>query len=483
MADLPQIWAKTDIPEVGLPRTNPDAYGYSFFGKLADTAEVLGRINDAAARAEAEKTLAVTRERVKGALQDAKDNYQDPTDYQSNATSQTNSIYQSALGQIKNDKAKELFADSFAPFLTAAQADIKHTYHGKIIDKTKGDSATYLETAERELSQATRPLDIQNKEAELVMHVHDMQSLGAYTPQQSVKIIQDIKERDSLRRAQRELSISMDPAKSIVDITRKYPNLDPDKVLALENQAQVRQREIERQQEKIDKQVHDENVTNDMIDAVNGKMTQIDLDARAKARRYTREEYNAVRRGMEEGGITNPQTYTQLEQQIREGRVTDLGTIANNPNLDRQSKSTLMGLVQQSKDEKHFSKTPEYQEASKELRAAVSPKGPMESFDKTEQARYLAGMTELWNRAGKGESPMEVSRDIQSRIARDSTQGDKPLFLPRFQSEQDLVNAYRNKQIDRQTFNNEAKLLRDWQFYNKREAERAAQPKTSNQRR
>lgn len=483
MADLPRILARPDLPYKQLPRTNAAAYGAQAFGEAAQQTAILSRIDAAAAEAEAQKAVAVTRERIKQSSQQAEDEYQDPTEYQSFAAGQAEAIYQGALKEIKNDKAKALFTDRMAPFVVAAQSDVQHTYRHKLVNKTKADSMGYLETAERELSQATRPLDIQNKEAEIVMHVQDMQRLNALTPIEGQKIIQGIKERDSLRRAQRELSISMDPAKTIVEIQKKYPNIDPDKVLALEDRAQTRQREIERQQEKIEKQVHDENVLMDTIDAVNGRMTQIDLDARAKARRYTREDYSAVRRAMEEGGVTNPQIYTDIERQIREGRWTDYGAIAANPNLDRQAKSTLMGLIQQAKDDKHFSKTPEYQEAKQELRVAVSPKGQFESLDKTEQARYLQGLRELWDRAGRGESPMAITRDLQERIAREPTQGEKPLFLPRFQSEQDLVNAYRNRQIDRQTFDTQARLLKEWQVYNKKEADRAAQPKTESSRR
>jgi hypothetical protein len=134
-----------------------------------------------------------------------------------------------------------------------------------------------------------------------------------------------------------------------------------------------------------------------------------------------------------------------------------------------------MGLITEQKDEKHFSKSPEYQEALKEIRAAVSPKGLMESFDKVEQQRNLFAIQELWNRVGKGgEAPMDVARDLQARIAREPTQGEKPTFFPRFQNEDDLVGAFKRKQIDRDTFDKEAHLLKQWQLYNKQSASDAA---------
>lgn len=41
MADLPRIFAKPNLPEAQLPRTNPEAYGYGFFGALAHATEEL----------------------------------------------------------------------------------------------------------------------------------------------------------------------------------------------------------------------------------------------------------------------------------------------------------------------------------------------------------------------------------------------------------------------------------------------------------
>lgn len=483
MGDLPRILARPDLPSQNLPRTNPNAYGAQVGAALVDAGNMFQRIDDAAVEAEARKTIAVTRERIKGSLQQTDDENVDPLTYHSTASGLAEELYQQALKSTKSDKARALIADGMAPFLAAAQSDVQHTYRTKQVAKAKGDSLDYLETAERELSQAVRPLDIQNKENEIVQHIRTMQGVNSYTPVEGVKIIQQIRERDSYRRAVRELGISQDPLKDVEQIQKKYPNIDPDKALQLLGVAHSRNLEIDRMREKVEKQVHEQNLLMDTMDAVNGKMTQLDLDARARARRYTPGEYNAVRRSMEEGGSTNPQVYVEMERLVREGKITDYSIITGNQELDRQAKSTLMGLVQQSKDEKHFSKSPEYQEATKELRAAVSPKGPMESFDRTEQARYLSGITELWNRTQKGEPAMAVSRDIQSRIAREPTQGEKPLFLPRFQSEQDLIGAFRDKLIDRATFDKEAQMLKEWQAYNKQEAERAARPKTDSRRR
>jgi len=241
---------------------------------------------------------------------------------------------------------------------------------------------------------------------------------------------------------------------------------------------------VRKENEKV---IHDQNLITDTIAAVSGTMTLPQLQEKAKTQRYTVEEFNTIRRAMEEGGVTDPNIAINMETQIRSNKLTDYNTVASNPSLDRATKSRLMGLITEQKDAKHFSKTPEYQEALKEIRAAISPKGVMESFDKVEQQRNLFSITEMWNRVSNGEKPMDVARDIQARIAREPTQGEKPLFFPRFKSEEDLVNAFKNKQVDRNTFDTESYLLKEWQRYNKQTAIEAAKPPpaggSSNQRR
>lgn len=481
MPDLPLILARPELPDIQLPRTNPNAYGAQAFGIAA---EMFKNIDSAAAEAEARKTIAVTREQIKAALQQTEDDEQDPTVYRSFASSQASEIYQRALNSIKSDKARALVEEGLAPFLVAAQADVSHTYRQKQVGKAKGDSLTYLETAERELAQSYRPLEIQNKELEIVQHVKDMQRVKAYTPLEGAKLVQGIKERDSYRRAQRELSISQDPVSDLTALQKKFPNLDPDKLLQLENMAQARIKEMERLREKAQKEVKDENLNLDYIDAISGRMTGPDLEARVRARRYTPAEANSIKRAMEEGGTTDPGVYTALERQIREGKVVDYGAIANNPRLDRAAKSVLMGLIQDKKDDKHFSKSPEYQEATKEWRAAVSPRGPMESFTKSEQEKYLFGMRELWDRTSKGENPMAIARELQARLTPEEMAGSAPLFQPRYQTEQELIQALQRGAITRDQAAQEAELMKQWQIYREKLSKRATQPQQpSGQRR
>jgi len=449
--------------------------------KAIDTFE---RIQLAADTAEAQNQAQTAKAGISGAIQVSDSDEQDPDVFKNAAIQKVQSVYQSAIEGARNPRVRQMLQDRLNDDLTRASTAIHLTHKKKQVEVAQGNSFTYLEQAERELSQMADPAEIANKEREMAGHIRDMIRFGAYSPKQGMEAIQSIKERDAFTRAYREIDISQDPLAAAATIQKKYPNVEPAKLTPLMAHADSRRKEVERMREEAEKKVHAENVLADTIDAVNGRIAgQADLDARARARRYTREEYTAVRRAMEEGGTTNPDVYTRLELEIRQGKLTDQAVIAGNNQLDRQAKSTLMGLVSQAKDEKHFSKQPNYEQAVKLIRLAVSPKGQLESLDRVEQQRLKVAYDELWTRADKGEDPIAVAKELDERIAREPTQGEKPLFKPRFQSKQEIADAYRNGLITRDQLDNEALLFRQWEQFNKIEAERAAKPPSSSSQR
>lgn len=450
--------------------------------KAIDTFE---RIQLAADTAEAQNQAQTAKAGITGAIQVSDADEQDPDVFKNSAIQKVQSVYQSAIEGARNPRVRQMLQDRLNDDLTRASTAIHLTHKKKQVDVAQGNSFTYLQQAERELSQMADPADIANKEREMAGHIRDMIRFGAYSPKQGMEAIQGIKERDAFTRAYRQVDISQDPLAEVATVQKQYPNLDPAKLTPLMAHADARRKEVERIREEAEKKVHGENVLADTIDAVNGKIAgQADLDARAKARRYTREEYQAVRRAMEEGGVTNPDVYTQLLLDIRQGKLTDHAVIASNKQLDVNAKKELMGLVSQARDEKHFSKQPSYEQAVKLIRLAVSPKGQLESLDKVEQQRLKIAYDELWTRAGKGEDPIAVAKELDERIVREPTQGEKPLLKPRFQSKQEMADAFRRGLITRDEWDNQALLFRQWDQFNKTEAERAARPpSTSSQRR
>jgi hypothetical protein len=443
------------------------------------------RIQLAADTAEAQNQAQAAKAAISGSIQVADADQQDPDVFKSSAINKVQSIYQSAIGGARNSRVRQMLQDRLNDDLTRASTAIHLTHKKKQVDVAQGNSFTYLQEAERELSLMTDPADIFNKEKEMAGHINDMIRFGAYSPLQGRQAIQGIKERDAFTRAYREIDISQDPLADVATIQKKYPNIDPVKLTPLMAHADARRKEVERIKEEAEKKVHAENVLADTIDAVNGRVAgQADLDARAKARRYTPDEYRSVIRAMETGGVTNPHVFVRMEIEARRGNLSE-NVVAESRELNQPDKSKLLSIISQAKDEKHFSKQPDYMQAQKEIRTAVSPKGQLESFDDTEQQRYLFAITELWNRVEKGEKPIAVGRELIDRIAREPTQGEKPMFKPRFASKQALAEWYRQDPQNRKDqFDNEALLFRQWEQFNKTEAERAARPpSTSSQRR
>jgi hypothetical protein len=462
------------------PGPNPLSVGGEV---LFDFGRTLQKIQSASDITEADRISAELTAGVKNTIRQKAIETSDPHQFESDAKEAVTTLRDTMLLNA-SPEVKKRVADKTAGLFTDAAGDIQFGMAQKQIKAAQGNSTLFLEQKERDLNDSHDPQAMATIQQQIDEHLVDATRVNVYDPAQAMKVRQGILERDAFMRAKNEIDISRRPEEDLVTIAQKYPNLDRTKIAnELNGVARARQKEIEKLNKDAEKTVHEENLRDDYLKAVNGNMTFFDFNNTVAARRYTVDEANKLQRAMETGGVTDPRTYTAIEQLIREGRSVDFGTIAQQGGLDRAAKSTLMGLVQQQKEEKHFSKLPEYQEATKEIRSAVSPKGALESFDKVEQARYLAATRELWDRAGKGEDPMAIARDIEGRIAREPTHGEKPLFFPRFQSEQDLISAYKNQQIDRKEFDRQAQLLKQWSEYNKLNAEQAARPSTSAGRR
>ena len=476
MADLPRIFARPELPFQQLPQAPVDQTFGNLAAASAHLAETFNRIDDASVEAESRRVIQETQQSIHGSIAESEAKITDPEEFRATATKSSQAIYEAGLSGIKNPRVRQRYHDALSPFLIGSSTTITLEHQKKKVLESQGSAVKFLEGAERDLSVTLDPAKITQQFASIDQFVNRMVETGSFKPSEGAKILNGIRERDSYRRAVRVVSISLDPLAAVEDIQKTFPNIDPDKVLTLLHTAHERMTEIEKARKESEKKIHDESLLRDTIGVINGSLPIAMLGQTAIARKYTPEEFNMLRRAAEEGGITDPNVAMALELQIRQNKLQDYGAIATNPNIDRMTRTRLMDLIEKQKDANHFSKTPEYQEASKEIRTAVSPKGMMESFDKTEQQRFLFATTELWNRVEKGESPMAVSRDLQSRIAREPTQGEKPLFVPRFQTEEQLINAFKTKQVDRKTFDTEANLLKQWGVYNKQNAERAAQP-------
>ena len=485
MPDLPRIYARSNIEFSGpLARTTPEQFGAGVFGNIA---EIFKQITVDSEAAEARQAIAVTRERIKGAVQQSNDNLPDPDAFNTTANDNVKSVYSNSLSALSSNRARKLAEAGLAPVMVDAQNDVAHIFKQKQVLKGRAAINGTLEVQERELANSFRQEDIQAKETEIVNTMRMGTDSGFFGPDEGRARVQSIKERDSFRRGITALENTSDPLTTLSNLKKQLPFLDPDKTMQLLGVAQRRKADIDRETEKERERLKNMALLNDTMIAVSGAPQipgQVDRNAREFG--YTAADYRALTGAMEQGGITDPNEYTRLEVLIRTNQLTDYNQIAANRRLDRGAKSALMGLVEKQSDartEKHFSKLPEYQEASKELRLAVSGKGQLESLSEGEQQRYLSGLKELWNRSEKGENPMSVSRELQTRIPKEPVQETKPAFFPSYQSEDELVNAFKSGKIDRQRFNTEAARLKQWQQYNRSQTQPQTAPEPGKSRR
>lgn len=214
-------------------------------------------------------------------------------------------------------------------------------------------------------------------------------------------------------------------------------------------------------QDKAMKAEKDASVLQDTIKAASGQLTLDDLTLNANHFQYTNEDYAKLKSDIERGGTTNPSVLLHFETAIRTGQPTTFRDLSGRTDLSNPDKIRLMGLLDEQSKSDHFSKTPVYEQAVKELRTAVTRKGPLESLDPQEQKTLLYTTQELWDRTAKGENPLTVSRELIKRIPQEEGFGvGPPALLPKYQTEDELVNAFKQGQITQQEFNNEALLFK-----------------------
>lgn len=186
---------------------------------------------------------------------------------------------------------------------------------------------------------------------------------------------------------------------------------------------------------------------------------------------FNDEDFTKLRNEIERGGASDPEVVSDYEVRIREGRGVGFREIVGHSEINKSDKQRLLGLIDQQRDEKHFSKLPEYQQAVREVRIAVSRKGPFETLDPQEQKLLLFSTKQLYDRVEKGEDPINVAREIAARIPEE--QGGAiglPDLLPKYPNEEALTRALKEGRVSKQEAAQEALL-----FKRMREKQRAGE--------
>lgn len=457
------------MPSLRLPRPGPSQFGGEQFEALGELADTYRKFDEISAAAESSQRARTISAEIDAAIQKTKEEFPNQPDvFDSYAKSRAQEVMEQGLKGASNDRVRELIQFKLADDLPRKQVQVSHEARQMKIGIAQGQWQLYEEELQRQLAQEQDPSVKARLQAEYDVELQRMTGVGVFTPKEAVNRRQKILENQAYLEATRAIRSTDDALKTTDDLLRRFPNIDPARLAGLEQRALAQAQRNEKVVEKALKDKRDQHVLDDSIAASTGLLSLGQLAENAKRYRYTDAEFRSLRSLIEQGGTTDPKVEIAYEALLRSGGAVRPSEITNNPHLDKTAKSKLLGLMQEGKDEKHFSKTPEYQEAVREFRTAVSRKGPLESLEPTEQKRLLLGQRELWDRASRGESPMAVSRELQARITPEEMAGDAPLYYPQYQTKEELVQALQQGRISRDQFNDQALLFEQWGQYNQR---------------
>lgn len=258
----------------------------------------------------------------------------------------------------------------------------------------------------------------------------------------------------------------VDPVGTLERLAEKYPLLDAKHMEAVISRAMTQSAKIERENEKLMKETRSNAILEDFIAAANGSLSREQLEKNARRFGYSDEDFSKLRGEIERGGTTDPNVLIGLETSIRSGKPPSMRSLAGRTDLSAEDKLRLFALIdqvaQRNQERKgdHFSKSPVYEQAVREVRTAISRKGPLESLDPQEQKTLLYATQQLWDRTGKGEDPLSIAREIISRIPSDEGFGvGAPMLAPKYATEDEMLDAFKQGLITEAEAEQEAKIF------------------------
>jgi len=253
-----------------------------------------------------------------------------------------------------------------------------------------------------------------------------------------------------------------DPVGTLDELESRYPLLDAKKMETIIGRASTELARQEKKQEDEEKDRRESVELELAIAAANEVLTLDQLEETARDERLPDTTFIKLKNEIQLGGVTDSVVMIDYETRIRSGVPVPFGEIQDRSDLNGGDKSKLLSMIQSQLDTNHFSRSPEYREAVKDINNAVSQKGPLESLTLEEQQRKQFLMRSLWDRVDPqqgGENAIAVARELVDRIPRDLV-GTPPPVRPRFADKETLVREFRAGRIGRAEFNREALLFK-----------------------
>jgi hypothetical protein len=477
MPTLPSIVAQN---AGAAPRISPDMFGAQAFGELGafggQFQEIADKLQHAQDATEMNQLKAQYDASLKSMALELPMIEPDPLKQPAKFAEQAQKLQQSIFAQTKRDPVK-----------TTLMEYARNDLYGQITEQKARSMKLGIEQQQANLDHLATTMLAEAAHAKSPAELQDITNRYFETVHINAKegIINPVDEEHRKNTFQQSLQFGSalqdsrtDPIGTLEHLSERYPLLDAKAMETVIGRATAADARVQREAEKAAKAEKEQSVVTDAIAAVSGELSLDDLAAHAHQYNYTEQDYSNLQADIERGGSTNPNVLIHYETSIRTGQPVTFGELSGRKDLSNPDKVRLMGLLDAQSKTDHFSKTPVYEQAVKELRTAVSRKGPMESLDPQEQKTLLYTTQELWDRAAKGENPLTVARELIKRVPTDEGFGvGMPALLPKYKTEADLVSAFHQGLITRDSFNSEALLFK--QLREKEAIQNAASQKQS----
>lgn len=248
----------TPLPGVRVPQPleNP----------LFGLGRALERVGDKADRivygaeiAESAKLVGEGTEGLLGAIQEAKQKYENPEEYRAAAMDRIKEVYDSTLEKSSSARSRQRVEAQLANNLAGARRHVDLGYFEKKKDQGRADTDIALETLSRAAIADGSPDNMRVVARMAGDMLGRMKAEGYYTAQEVANLNQAFEKKVLIGSAQ--VQIRSNAESFLADVTdpqnTKYARLDLDTKLKLSEQARKVIEDQERQQDKVTKEVTD----------------------------------------------------------------------------------------------------------------------------------------------------------------------------------------------------------------------------------
>lgn len=251
------------------------------------------------------------------------------------------------------------------------------------------------------------------------------------------------------------------------DLRKEYPLIaDAEKYNSLADRADKEFRGREKRLEEQSKAVRLALVGALETRAVQGILDDRELDGHVARNDLDPEDAKKLRDLREGARIrrdTNPVVVAEFQREILENPSQEVKTrILHNRNMAIEARLELAGQVNKilaaKADPGHFSNTPEFEFAVKDIARSLTGGGLLAGLFPEEGQKVSFALRELWARVGKGEDPIKIAPGIVEKHKKKPS--PKIVGRPRFETKEDLAKALENKTITDQEFLEEINRLR-----------------------